>query len=167
MVIQEFPSSSSSSSSSSASIIPPMAALHSNGPMMASHGSVANFYNGKTVFITGGTGFMGKVLLEKLLRSCPGVAQIYLLIRPKKGQNAQERLQQLLCSPMALNVIQCHRDSGQCHGIEDRKENEKRKEWMTSEIPSKAAPTEHKAINRKTGKSTKNVTSSEQESIWV
>uniref|UniRef100_A0AAR5Q418 Fatty acyl-CoA reductase n=1 Tax=Dendroctonus ponderosae TaxID=77166 RepID=A0AAR5Q418_DENPD len=100
MVIQEFPSSSSSSSSSSASIIPPMAALHSNGPMMASHGSVANFYNGKTVFITGGTGFMGKVLLEKLLRSCPGVAQIYLLIRPKKGQNAQERLQQLLCSPL-------------------------------------------------------------------
>lgn len=62
--------------------------------------SVADFYVGKTVFITGGTGFMGKVLLEKLLRSCPGVSDIYLLIRPRKGQNAQERLQQLLCSPL-------------------------------------------------------------------
>ena len=63
--------------------------------------SVPEFYNGKTVFITGGTGFMGKVLLEKLLRACPGVSIIYLLIRPKKGQNAHERLQQLLCSPVS------------------------------------------------------------------
>lgn len=63
--------------------------------------SVSDFYNGKTVFITGGTGFMGKVLLEKLLRACPGVSKIYLLIRPKKGQDAQERLQQLLCSPVS------------------------------------------------------------------
>ncbi|XP_050502641.1 putative fatty acyl-CoA reductase CG5065 [Diabrotica virgifera virgifera] len=62
--------------------------------------SVSEFYNGKTLFITGCTGFMGKVLLEKLLRSCPGVSKIYLLIRPKKGQHAQERLQQLLCSPL-------------------------------------------------------------------
>lgn len=62
--------------------------------------SVSDFYSGKTVFITGGTGFMGKVLLEKLLRSCPGVAKIYLLIRPKKGQDARERLQQLLNSPV-------------------------------------------------------------------
>ncbi|CAG9857442.1 unnamed protein product [Phyllotreta striolata] len=61
---------------------------------------ICDFYNGKTLFITGCTGFMGKVLLEKLLRSCPGVAKIYLLIRPKKGQEAQERLQQLVCSPL-------------------------------------------------------------------
>ncbi|XP_057671020.1 putative fatty acyl-CoA reductase CG5065 [Diorhabda carinulata] len=62
--------------------------------------SISEFYNGKTLFITGCTGFMGKVLLEKLLRSCPGVAKIYLLIRPKKGQLAHERLQQLLHSPL-------------------------------------------------------------------
>lgn len=68
-------------------------------------GSVGEFYNGKTVFITGGTGFMGKVLLEKLLRSCSGVSKIYLLIRPKKGQDAQERLQQLLCSPVSVTDL--------------------------------------------------------------
>lgn len=68
-------------------------------PVLSPSG-VSDFYNGKTVFITGGTGFMGKVLLEKLLRACPGVSKIYLLIRPKKGQDAHERLQQLLCSPL-------------------------------------------------------------------
>lgn len=65
---------------------------------------VTEFYHGKTVFITGGTGFMGKVLLEKLLRACPGLARVYLLIRPKKGQDARERLQQLLCSPVSLII---------------------------------------------------------------
>lgn len=65
---------------------------------------VADFYIGKTVFITGGTGFMGKVLVEKLLRACPGVHKIYLLIRPKRGQNAHDRLQQLLCSPLFDHV---------------------------------------------------------------
>lgn len=96
MVTQEFPSSSSG-----ASKIVPMAAFSSSGSVTSVvQGSVAEFYEGKTVFITGGTGFMGKVLLEKLLRSCPGVSKIYLLIRPKKGENAQERLQQLMCSPL-------------------------------------------------------------------
>lgn len=65
--------------------------------------TVADFYKDKNVFITGGTGFMGKVLLEKLLRSCSGVKKIFLLIRPKRGQVAQDRLQQLLNSPVSLN----------------------------------------------------------------
>lgn len=65
---------------------------------------VSEFYNGKTIFITGGTGFMGKVLLEKLIRACPGVFKIYLLIRPKRGQHAQERLNQLLCSPVSISL---------------------------------------------------------------
>jgi len=56
---------------------------------------VAEFYRDKTVFITGATGFMGKVLVEKLLRST-SVARIYLLIRPKKGVPTQQRLAVLL-----------------------------------------------------------------------
>lgn len=104
MVTQEFPSSSSNASNVS------MAAFSSSVPVVNSTvpGSVADFYNGKSVFITGGTGFMGKVLLEKLLRSCPGVSNIYLLIRPKRGQVAQERLQQLLSSPL-LDLIRKER----------------------------------------------------------
>ena len=56
---------------------------------------IAEFYNDKSVFITGGTGFLGVALIEKLLRSCPGLKSIYLLIRPKKGKLAAERLEEI------------------------------------------------------------------------
>ncbi|XP_046743270.1 putative fatty acyl-CoA reductase CG5065 [Diprion similis] len=62
--------------------------------------SVKDFYRDRSIFITGGTGFMGKVLVEKLLRSCPGIKNIYLLMRPKKGQDVQQRLQELLNGPL-------------------------------------------------------------------
>ncbi|XP_026472762.1 putative fatty acyl-CoA reductase CG8306 [Ctenocephalides felis] len=56
---------------------------------------VANFYAGKNVFITGGTGFVGICLIEKLLRSCPDVSKIYILMRPKKGVEIEKRLEEL------------------------------------------------------------------------
>lgn len=37
-----------------------------------------------------------QVLVEKLLRSCSDLKTIYLLLRPKDGQDAKERLQKLL-----------------------------------------------------------------------
>ncbi|KAM8703105.1 hypothetical protein ACLKA7_005437 [Drosophila subpalustris] len=49
------------------------------------------FYKNKTIFITGGSGFVGKVTIEKLLRSTD-VKRIYVLIRPKKGQEVQDRI---------------------------------------------------------------------------
>ncbi|KAL7013489.1 hypothetical protein ACKWTF_015423 [Chironomus riparius] len=61
--------------------------------------SIPEFYNNKSVFITGGTGFVGKVLIEKLLRSCPGIDNIYLLCRSKKGKNINERLEEVKSSP--------------------------------------------------------------------
>lgn len=60
---------------------------------MTSH--VLDFYNGKSVFLTGGTGFLGVCLIEKLLRSCADLKNIYLLIRPKKGKQISERLEEL------------------------------------------------------------------------
>lgn len=54
---------------------------------------IQEFFRNKTIFLTGGTGFMGKILVEKLLRSCPHVKRIYLLIRPKRGKDIQERLE--------------------------------------------------------------------------
>jgi fatty acyl-CoA reductase len=43
---------------------------------------------------------MGKVLVEKLLRSCFGIKNIYLLIRPKRGQDINTRLNEILNSPL-------------------------------------------------------------------
>lgn len=62
--------------------------------------SVKDFYRGRSIFITGGTGFMGKVLVEKLLRSCPEIRNIYLLMRAKKGQSPRDRLAELLRAPL-------------------------------------------------------------------
>lgn len=47
--------------------------------------SIADFYGGKNILITGATGFMGKVLVEKLLRDCHDVKVIYILVRMKRG----------------------------------------------------------------------------------
>jgi len=60
---------------------------------------VVDFYNNRSIFITGATGFMGKVLVEKLLRST-NVKKLYLLIRPKRGVQTVKRLEELLASRM-------------------------------------------------------------------
>ncbi|KAJ8954243.1 hypothetical protein NQ318_005839 [Aromia moschata] len=55
---------------------------------------IGDTFKDRTVFITGSTGFVGKVLLEKLLRSTE-VKKIYLLIRRKKGKSHTERIQDI------------------------------------------------------------------------
>ncbi|CAH1959206.1 unnamed protein product [Acanthoscelides obtectus] len=61
---------------------------------------VAEIFRDKTIFITGGTGFMGKVLIEKLLRSCSGLKKIVMLIRSKKGKRPQDRIKDIMNNPL-------------------------------------------------------------------
>ncbi|XP_027202667.1 fatty acyl-CoA reductase 1-like [Dermatophagoides pteronyssinus] len=57
--------------------------------------NIIDFYRNKTILITGATGFIGKVLLEKFLRI--GVLdRIYVLLRSKHNKTPYERLQELL-----------------------------------------------------------------------
>ncbi|XP_018318580.1 fatty acyl-CoA reductase wat [Agrilus planipennis] len=56
---------------------------------------IQKFYAGANIFVTGATGFLGRILVEKLLRSCPDVASIYILIRNKKGKTAHDRLDEM------------------------------------------------------------------------
>jgi thioester reductase-like protein len=44
--------------------------------------SISEFYEGKNILVFGSTTFPGKVLLEKLLRSCPNIDKIYCPVRP-------------------------------------------------------------------------------------
>ncbi|KAG7201488.1 hypothetical protein KM043_004247 [Ampulex compressa] len=62
--------------------------------------AIQKFYYGQSVFITGGTGFLGKLLIEKLLRGCPGIGSIYLLVRPKKGKDVHQRTEELFDDPL-------------------------------------------------------------------
>ena len=57
---------------------------------------IIEFYKGRNIFITGASGFMGKALIEKLLRSCPDIGNIYVLLRAKKGKDINERLRSVL-----------------------------------------------------------------------
>ena len=59
---------------------------------MSELNSVQRFYAGKTIFITGGSGFMGKCLVEKLLWACSDLKEIIILMRPKRGKSASERV---------------------------------------------------------------------------
>lgn len=57
--------------------------------------SIKKFFDGCNVFITGGTGFLGRVLIEKLLRTCTGVEGIYVIVRSRRGVPPSKRLEDL------------------------------------------------------------------------
>ena len=60
--------------------------------MSESQLNIKEFYKSKNILITGCTGFLGKVILEKILRSCPGVGTIYVMIRSKRSTTLQDRI---------------------------------------------------------------------------
>lgn len=63
---------------------------------------IQQFYKECNIFITGGTGFLGKVLLNKILSSCPGIENIYLLVRSKRGKDVNSRVEEIFEDPVRL-----------------------------------------------------------------
>ncbi|KPJ10851.1 Putative fatty acyl-CoA reductase CG5065 [Papilio machaon] len=73
---------------------------HDVAKIIASGASdVERFYAGSNIFLTGGTGFIGKHIIEKLFRCC-NVNKVYLLLRSKKGKTVQQRIDQILKDPV-------------------------------------------------------------------
>lgn len=63
-----------------------------------------HFYEGANILITGGTGFLGKILLNKLFTSCPGIENIYILIRKKNNKDVHTRAEEIFNDPI-FNVM--------------------------------------------------------------
>ncbi|XP_025261956.1 putative fatty acyl-CoA reductase CG5065 isoform X2 [Camponotus floridanus] len=72
--------------------------------MNESNSEIQSFYKNKTIFITGATGFMGKVLIEKLLYSCSDLDKIYILIRAKKDRSCNNRLEDIFKLPLFQRI---------------------------------------------------------------
>ena len=66
---------------------------------------IAEGLAGKTILITGSTGFLGKSIVEKLLRAVPDVAQIRLAIRSSQRRSAAERLEKEVLSSPAFKPL--------------------------------------------------------------
>jgi fatty acyl-CoA reductase len=67
--------------------------------------SVISQLSGKQVFITGATGFLGKAIVEKLLREVPNIKKIYLLARGQKNQSAEARCMQGVFGSSLFDVL--------------------------------------------------------------
>lgn len=83
--------------------------------MDAVESRIQTFYDGKTILLTGVTGFLGKLILEKLLRSCYDLEKVYVLVRPKKGKSINERLEELFKSQVfkiSFHFTLLHIESG-------------------------------------------------------
>lgn len=66
--------------------------------------SVLKSFKDKSVAITGATGFIGKVLVEKLLRDVSGLKNIFILIRAKREKTVEERFELLKSSPVFQRI---------------------------------------------------------------
>lgn len=71
---------------------------------------VADCLIGKKILISGATGFLGKVLLEQILRLCPNVGTIYILARSKKGKSVSERMRVIFQDPLFDKLKKMHGD---------------------------------------------------------
>ncbi len=61
--------------------------------------------NGQRILLTGVTGFVGEALLQRILTDLPGVTPV-LLVRPKSGQPAADRVAALLRKPTFAAAVE-------------------------------------------------------------
>jgi len=73
---------------------------------------VQQFASGQTILISGFTGFLGKLLLTKLLTSCPDVDKIYVFLRKASYPSIETRLNETLKSKVSGKPMMSIMDQG-------------------------------------------------------
>ncbi|XP_015164951.1 fatty acyl-CoA reductase 3-like isoform X2 [Solanum tuberosum] len=63
------------------------------------------FLEGKTIFITGATGFLAKILVEKILRIQPNVRKLFLLVRASDTKSAKKRFNDEVMQTELFSVL--------------------------------------------------------------
>ncbi|KAF3525929.1 hypothetical protein F2Q69_00049202 [Brassica cretica] len=67
--------------------------MHETETISVSDGvGIVRFLKGKSYLVTGATGYLSKVLIEKLLRASPEIGKIFLLIKANDQESANKRL---------------------------------------------------------------------------
>ena len=59
----------------------------------------------KSILITGATGFVGKVLLEKFIAAIPNFRRIFVIIRPKRGVKPMDRVRNEIFSSECFATV--------------------------------------------------------------
>ncbi|XP_054280766.1 putative fatty acyl-CoA reductase CG8306 isoform X2 [Macrosteles quadrilineatus] len=72
---------------------------------------ISDYMAGSSVLVTGVTGFVGLALVEKLIRCVPDLANIYVLIRPKRGKSKEERYQEIMSNKLFETIKQSDHSS--------------------------------------------------------
>ncbi|RRT51936.1 hypothetical protein B296_00027030 [Ensete ventricosum] len=54
---------------------------------------IVEFFKNKSILVTGSTGFLAKIFVEKVLRVQPEVKKLFLLVRAGDAASANQRVQ--------------------------------------------------------------------------
>ena len=73
-------------------------------PIKQGESEIRKFYAGKTVLVTGATGTLGKLVVEKLLKECSDLKKIFVLCRAKDDLSLNERRDTFLQSIVSKNI---------------------------------------------------------------
>lgn len=87
-------------------------------PPLSVHAALA----GKRILLTGSTGFLAKVVLEKLIRTVPGISRILLVIRAADGLDARARFEREVATSSVFERLRAEHPHFLRHFFDERVE---------------------------------------------
>nr|WDA53435.1 putative fatty acyl-CoA reductase 4 [Erycina pusilla] len=69
------------------------------------NGKIVEFLKDKSILVTGSTGFLAKIFVEKVLRVQPGVKKLFLIVRAGDDRTVEERFQNEVIAKDLFQVL--------------------------------------------------------------